>query len=60
MCAYVDNIVITKTSGETTYKLFDKVLTNIEEAGLKLSGGKCLVLMSKIDYLGLHPTENQI
>ncbi len=64
---YIDDILATKSSSEDHLQTLDKVLTKIGEAWLKLNRGKCLFMMTKIEYLGhgidehgLHPTEDKV
>ena len=63
----IDDILVTGSSSEDHLQNMDKVLTKIDEAGLRLNRSKCSFMMSKIEYLGhvidehgIHPTEDRV
>ena len=67
VCVYFDDILVTGSSSEDHLQNLDKVLTKIDEAGLRLKRSKCSFMMSKIEYLGhvidehgIHPTEDKV
>ena len=67
VCVYFDDILVTGSSSEDHLQNSDKVLTKIDEAGLRLKRSKCSFMMSKIEYLGhvidehgIHPTEGKV
>ena len=67
VCVYFDDILVTGSPSEDHLQNLDKVLTKIDEAGLRLKRSKCSFMMSKIEYLGhvidehgIHPTEDKV
>ena len=67
VCVYFDDILVTGSSSEGHLQNLDKVLTKIDEAGLRRNRSKCSFMMSKIEYLGhvidehgFHPTEDNV
>ena len=64
---YLDDILITGTNKQEHLSNLDKVLTNLEEAGLRLNKDKCRFMQAEVVYLGhvidrtrLHPDKGPI
>ena len=67
MSAYIDDILVTGKSQEEHLLNLDKVLTKLQEAGLKLKRSKCVFMADSVEYLGyvidkqgLHPTASKV
>ena len=64
---YLDDILITGRNEQEHFSNLGKVLTKLEEAGLRLNKGKCRFMQSELVYLGhvidktgIHPDKGQI
>ena len=64
---YLDDILITGTSDEEHLATLDKVLSRLEEAGLRLKRSKCAFMLPSVEYLGhkisakgLQPTREKV
>ena len=64
---YLDDILITGRNEQEHLSNLDKVLTNLEEAGLRLNKDKCRFMQAEVVYLGhvidrtgLHPDKGRI
>jgi hypothetical protein len=67
VCIYLDDILVTGETQEEHMKCLDKVLTWLEEAGLRLKKHKCEFMLESVEYLGhsisaegLRPTEQKV
>ena len=67
VCIYLDDILVTGETQEEHMKCLDKVLTRLEEAGLRLKKKKCGFMLESVEYLGhsisaegLRPTEQKV
>ena len=49
---YLDDILITGTSDEEHLATLDKVLSHLEEVGLRLKCNKCAFMLPSVEYLG--------
>ena len=49
---YLDDILITGKSDEEHLATLDKVLSRLEEAGLRLKRSKCAFMLPSVEYLG--------
>lgn len=67
VCVYLDDILVTgKTEAEHLQNL-ERVLTRLEEAGMRLKQEKCAFLLDSVEYLGhnisaegLRPTQEKV
>ena len=64
---YLDDILITGRTDAEHIETLDKVLTRLEESGLRLKRSKCVFMAQSVVYLGhridqegLHPTEDKL
>ena len=64
---YIDDILVTGASEEEHLAVLSKVLSRLEEAGLRLKKRKCVFMATsvtflghKIDAQGLHPLESKV
>jgi len=64
---YLDDILLTGPSVDEHLSTLDKVLQQLEDAGLKLKKSKCVFLAASVTYLGhridsqgLHPLEEKV
>jgi len=64
---YLDDILITGRTDAEHIETLDKVLSRLEDAGLRLKRNKCVFMAESVDYLGhridqegLHPTEEKL
>ena len=64
---YLDDILITGKTDAEHIETLDKVLTRLEESGLRLKRSKCVFMAQSVVYLGhridqegLHPTEDKL
>ena len=67
VCVYLDDILVTGRTDEEHLRNLDKVLTRLEEAGMRLKRSKCAFLLPAVEYLGHHisaeglrPTQGKI
>ena len=67
VCVYLDDILITGSTEEEHLQNLDKVLTRLENAGIRLKRDKCVFLLPAVEYLGhkisgqgLQPTDEKI
>ena len=67
VCVYLDDILVTGGSEETHLETLNKVLSRLEEAGMRLKRTKCAFLLPAVEYLGHHisaegirPTQEKI
>ena len=49
---YLDDILVTGTSEAEHLAILDKVLSRLEEAGLRLKRNKCAFILPSVEYLG--------
>ena len=49
---FLDNIIVTGATEEDNLANLDKVLTKLEESGLRLNQNKCVFFASEVIYLG--------
>ena len=52
MCVYIDDILVTGQTEAEHLQNLHKVLTPIEEAGVRLKRDKCKFLMESVEFLG--------
>ena len=52
MSIYLNDILVTGTSEAEHLAIFDKVLSHLEEAGLRLKRNKCAFMLPSVEYLG--------
>ena len=64
---YLDDILVTGTSEAEHLATLDKVLSRLEEAGLRLKRNKCAFMLPSVEYLGhkisaegLQPSEEKV
>ena len=64
---YLDDVILFNESMEEHLELLDKVLTQFQQAGLKLRPDKCQVAVERVNFLGhpldqtgIHPTEEKV
>ena len=57
---YLDDVIVFGKTEKQTLDRLDEVLTRIEEAGLKLKPGKCVLFKKEVKFLGHLVTENGI
>ena len=64
---YLDDILVTGVSDEEHLTTLDKVLSRLEEAGLRLKRNKCAFMLLSVEYLGhkisaegLQPTREKV
>lgn len=64
---YIDDIIVTGATEEEHLQNLERVLTRLEQAGLRLRRSKCVFMAPKIEYLGyvidkqgLHPTQEKV
>ena len=48
---YLDDILVTGASDEEHLTTLDKVLSHLEEAGLRLKHNKCAFMLPSVEYL---------
>ena len=67
VCVYLDDIIITGRTEKEHLENLDRVLTRLEEAGMRLKRSKCAFLLPAVEYLGHHisseglrPTQEKI
>ena len=67
VCVYLDDILITGQNAKEQLENLRKVLSHLEEAGMRLKRSKCAFLLPAVEYLGHHisadglrPTEEKI
>jgi len=67
VCVYLDDILVTGKSEEEHHQNLGEVLTQLEQAGLRLKRSKCSFMLSSVEYLGhkisaqgLQPTDEKI
>ena len=64
---YIDDILVTGKDGASHLKSLEEVLKRLLEAGLRVKKGKCLFLVSSVEFLGhkidsagLHPLSDKL
>ena len=64
---YLDDVLITGRTNEEHLRSLEKVLTKMEEAGLRLKAEKCTFMNASVEYLGhridaqgLHPLKEKV
>ena len=67
MVVYLNDILISGTDTEEHLRRLDRVLQRLQEAGFRLEGQKCEILVSSVTYLGhridaegLHPVQEKL
>ena len=67
VCVYLDDILVTGRTEKEHLENLDRVLTRLEEAGMRLKRSKCAFLLPAVEYLGHHisseglrPTQEKI
>ena len=67
VCVYLDDILVTGRTEQEHLETLDKVLTCLQQAGMRLKRSKCAFMLPAVEYLGhrissegLHPTQEKI
>ena len=64
---YLDDILIEGKTEQDHLAILEKILSRLQNAGIRLKGSKCAFMLSSIDYLGhrisadgLQPTKEKV
>ena len=67
MCVYIDDILVTGETEKEHFETLDRVLTRLDQEGMRLKRSKCAFLLSSVEYLGhqitaegLQPTADKV
>ena len=52
--AYMDDILVTGASDKEHLETLEKVLSKLEESGMRLKRSKCVFMVPSVEYLGHH------